>query len=52
MADSASAATWITLLLIGVFALCFLVNLFTIKISKEIEEFVITTENNKKDNKV
>ena len=46
IADNSQAATWITLILISVFALCFIVNILTIKISKQLEEFVIRTESN------
>ena len=42
MADSPSAATWMTLAFMGAFGLCFVVNFLTIKLSKQVEEFVIS----------
>jgi hypothetical protein len=44
MADGPQAAMWITLLLMALFGICFLFNIKTIKLSREIEEYIVSSQ--------
>jgi hypothetical protein len=46
MVNGKAAAFWVTLILIGFFGICFFLNMFTIRLSRQIEEFVIVCNKN------